>query len=136
MRFGVYIKTWVGALVPQDSYESGGQARGAGWGSVRNILFSNFHYDRANNAPLITQDNGNNGSYSGTSLMEVSNIAFVNFTGSLSSTTNRASISCSSQYPCYNLDFKGMDLLGSGGEQIRGTCKYTASNGVRGLSGC
>ena len=39
MHNSAYIKTWVGALVPQDSYESEYQPRGGGWGSVRNILF-------------------------------------------------------------------------------------------------
>jgi galacturan 1,4-alpha-galacturonidase len=31
MEDGAYIKTWVGALVPQSSYESAGQPRGGGW---------------------------------------------------------------------------------------------------------
>lgn len=47
MHDSAYIKTWVGDLVPQNPsangyYENAGQPRGGGWGSVRNILFSNF----------------------------------------------------------------------------------------------
>lgn len=41
---GAYIKTWVGELVSggDRDYESDYQPRGGGWGSVTNILFSNF----------------------------------------------------------------------------------------------
>ena len=42
MHNSAYIKTWVGALVPQSSYENAGLPRGGGWGSIRNVLFSNF----------------------------------------------------------------------------------------------
>ncbi|GLI78041.1 hypothetical protein PoHVEF18_006339 [Penicillium ochrochloron] len=94
MHNSAYIKTWVGALVPQSSYESAGQPRGAGWGSVTNVLFSNFDIQGANSGPAITQDNGNNGSLSGTSLMSISNVAFVNFTGTIdTSKTTTASVS-------------------------------------------
>lgn len=31
MENGAYIKTWVGELVPQDSYESNYEPRGGGW---------------------------------------------------------------------------------------------------------
>lgn len=31
MKNGAYIKTWVGELVPQDSYESEYKPRGGGW---------------------------------------------------------------------------------------------------------
>lgn len=73
-----YIKTWAGALVPQSSYESNYQPRSAGWGSVRNILFANFHVQGADSGPAITEGSDNNGSYSGTSLMEILNIEFMN----------------------------------------------------------
>lgn len=71
MENGAYIKTWIGEKAPQSSYESAGLPRGGGWGVVRNILFSNFHLEGANSAAAITQDSGNNGSFSGTSNMQV-----------------------------------------------------------------
>ena len=55
MHNSAYIKTWVGALVPQASYESAGQPRGRGWGSVRNILFANFNVQGADSGPAITE---------------------------------------------------------------------------------
>ncbi|KAL4866695.1 pectin lyase fold/virulence factor [Aspergillus spectabilis] len=64
-RFGTYIKTWMGHLVPQDHYESGGIPRGGGWGSVRNITFRNVDVNTAERGLLITQDNGDNGSFAG-----------------------------------------------------------------------
>ena len=72
------------------------QPRGAGWGSVRNILFSKFYVQGADNGPTITEDSGDNGTAPGTSLMEISNVAFVNFTGYLSGKEkNRtAEVSC------------------------------------------
>ncbi|KAK0612764.1 putative galacturan 1 [Lasiodiplodia hormozganensis] len=70
-RFTAYIKTWMGALVPQDSYESAGEPRGGGWGNVTNVVFSNFDIDGASVAPLIDQNSGDNGSYSGTSKMQL-----------------------------------------------------------------
>ncbi|KAG8627674.1 hypothetical protein KVT40_003547 [Elsinoe batatas] len=86
----VYIKTWVGVLVNQSNYESAGQPRGAGTGVVRNVTFSNFFTEGSDAGPAITQDNGNNGSSTtGTSLMEVSNIEFRNFTGYLSGKSRR-----------------------------------------------
>ncbi|TEA16687.1 putative galacturan 1,4-alpha-galacturonidase C [Colletotrichum sidae] len=89
LRYGVYIKTWMGVLVPQGPYESASQPRGGGWGSVRNVLFSNVKYENVNNAPTINQNNGNNSAYAGTSKMGVSDVASVNFTGTLSGTNNR-----------------------------------------------
>jgi galacturan 1,4-alpha-galacturonidase len=134
-----YIKTWVGALVPQTSYESAGLPRGGGWGSIENILFSNFEVYGANAGPAITQDNGNNGSLSGTSLMSISNVAFVNFTGyTHGPSTKVASVSCSKLHPCYNIDFDNVVLYP--GENATtpgvGSCKYTAEAGVHGLDGC
>lgn len=70
MRWSVYIKIWMGHLVPQDNYESGGKPRGDGWGKVRNLLFSNFHLENVSRGPSITQDNGNYGSFAGTSRIE------------------------------------------------------------------
>lgn len=74
MEFAAYIKTWVGKLINQTSYESDYQPRGGGWGSVRNVLFSNFLVHGAGNGPTITQDSGDDGTAPGSSLMEVSNI--------------------------------------------------------------
>ena len=64
----------------------------------RDILFSNFHVMGADAGPSISQNSGNNGSSPGTSLMEVSNVAFVNFTGYLNgakSATHGSGVSCS-----------------------------------------
>jgi galacturan 1,4-alpha-galacturonidase len=134
-----YIKTWVGALVPQSFYESAGLPRGGGWGSIRNVLFSNFEVYGADVGPAITQDNGDNGSYSGTSLMSISNVAFVNFTGYLEGTSKEiASISCSDVHPCYNIDFENVVLYPRENATTPGDglCKYTAEGGVHGLKGC
>ncbi|KAF2143732.1 glycoside hydrolase family 28 protein [Aplosporella prunicola CBS 121167] len=132
-----YIKTWVGALVPQSNYESAGQPRGAGWGSVRNILFANFRVQGADSGPSITQDNGNNGSFAGSSLMDLSNIAFVNFTGYLNNKSRTASVSCSNVHPCYNIDFKNVELRTAANETGTGEarCRYIEEGGVHGLTG-
>ncbi|KAG8168033.1 hypothetical protein KVR01_003722 [Diaporthe batatas] len=63
MHNSAYIKTWVGELVPQDSYESDYLPRGGGWGVVQNILFENFYIEGAAAGPSISQNSGNNGSY-------------------------------------------------------------------------
>ncbi|KAI3298670.1 CAZyme family GH28 [Penicillium roqueforti] len=139
MHNSAYIKTWVGALVPQSSYENAGLPRGGGWGSIRNVLFSNFEVHGANAGPTVKQDNGNNGSYSGTSLMSISNVAFVNFTGYIESTsTNVASVSCSNVHPCYNIDFDNVILYAQENATTPGigSCKYTLEGGVHGLDGC
>ncbi|PMD62942.1 glycoside hydrolase family 28 protein [Hyaloscypha bicolor E] len=141
MHNSAYIKTWVGALVPQSGYESAGLPRGGGWGVVQNIRFENFHLVGPAIGPDITQDSGNNGSFSGTSKMEISNIAYVNFTGYLAGAKgNRtAAISCSKVNPCYNIALKGIELApsvnASAQTQAVGTCAYVASGGVSGLSG-
>ena len=51
----------------------------------------------ADSGPAISEDSGDNGSFPGTSLMEISNVAFVNFTGYLSGNEGNvsASVSCS-----------------------------------------
>lgn len=134
MHNAAYIKTWMGGLVPQDSYESAGLPRGGGWGRVKNVVFSNFEVNGANAGPAITQDNGNNGSYGGTSKMSISDISFVNFTGYLeTSSTKLASVSCSSVHPCFDINFDDVVLLNSTGI---GSCKYIAEDGVHGLQGC
>lgn len=141
METSAYIKTWVGALVPQTSYESNYLPRGGGWGSVRNILFSNFLVQGADAGPTITQDSGDNGSYPGTSLMEISNVAFVNFTGFLSgkeSGGNRtAGVSCSEVHPCFNVAVENVVLRVEGNSTALGTskCSYVAPGGVHGLNG-
>jgi galacturan 1,4-alpha-galacturonidase len=109
---------------------------------VQNIRFENFHVVGASIGPDISQDSGDNGSYPGTSKMEISNIAFVNFTGYLAGAkgTRTAAISCSSVYPCYNIALKGVDLQpsvnASAQTEAVGTCAYVAPGGVSGLSGC
>lgn len=101
MTNSAYIKTWIGIPTPQSSYESAGKPNGGGWGSVRNMSFSSFHVMGADSGPAITEDSGDNSSYpdrAGTSLMEISNVAFVNFTGFLSGDEEdgvTASVSCS-----------------------------------------
>ena len=100
--------------------------------SVPDILFSNFEVMDADAGPTISEDSGDNGSFPGMSLMQVSNVAFVNFTGYLSgeeSTNETATISCSEvQYvllyswlqkecklipdnhhsPCYNIAYENV----------------------------
>ncbi|MCJ1447651.1 MAG: hypothetical protein MMC23_008162 [Stictis urceolatum] len=128
-----YIKTWVGALVPQSGYESAGQPRGGGWGVVNNVRFENFVLDGVDSGPSINQDSGNNGSYSGTSKMAISNIAFVNFTGTVSG-SNVASVSCSNVHPCYGITYEGFDVKPASGSGTS-SCKYIAPGGVHGLNG-
>lgn len=140
METSAYIKTWVGALVPQDSYESDYQPRGGGWGSVRNILFSNFFVQGADNGPNISEDSGDNGTFPGTSLMEISNVAFVNFTGYLSGKekANRtAGVSCSDVHPCYNIAIENVTLTVTENSTSTGTssCSYVRPGGVYGLDG-
>ena len=140
MHNSAYIKTWVGNLVPQTSYESDNQAQGAGWGSVRNIRFSNFVVEGADSGPAITEDSGDSGSYAGTSLMEISNVAFVNFTGYLSGkekSKRTASVSCSKVHPCFNVAFENVTLTTTRNSTSTGSssCSYISPGGVHGLSG-
>lgn len=141
MHNSAYIKTWIGVQLPQSSYESAGEPNGGGWGSVENIVFSNFDIQGANAGPGISQDSGDNGSYPGTSLMQISNIAFVNFTGYLNSAPSNdavAKVSCSKVHPCYNIAFDNVDIHPAQNISSFGgvSCAYTASGGVNGLSGC
>ncbi|KAL3472287.1 pectin lyase fold/virulence factor [Aspergillus californicus] len=110
--YRAYIKTWMGHLVPQPNYESGGLPRGGGWGVVRNITFSNFDVTRTQRGMLITQSNGNNGSFKGTSKMEISDITFADYTG-----------------------VSGMDFVSNDGDQAKGVCTGTTDKTVVGLRG-
>ncbi len=109
---------------------------------MQNIRFENFHVVGAAIGPDINQDSGDNGSYPGTSKMEISNIAFVNFTGYLAGAKgNRtAAVSCSNVHPCYNIALRDVDLAPSINASTQteavGTCAYVATGGVSGLSGC
>lgn len=143
MHNSAYIKTWIGVLVNQSSYESDFQPRGGGWGSVRNVQFSNFYIEGADAGPGISEDSGDNGTFPGTSLMEISNVAFVNFTGYLSGKekNNRtASVSCSDVHPCYNIAFENVTVTVAENSTSTGTasCEYVSAGGVHGLvgSGC
>ncbi|KAJ9138908.1 Pectin lyase-like protein [Pleurostoma richardsiae] len=140
MHNSAYIKTYIGELAPQSSYESAGLPRGGRWGVVQNIRFENFYVDGAAIGPNINQDTGNNGSFSGTSNMEISNIAFVNFTGFLASTSgNRtAQVSCSTRHPCYNIEMKDINLSPREGEPLagaQGSCEYIETGGVHNMTG-
>ena len=139
MENGAYIKTWVGVLVPQTSYESAGLPRGGGWGSVRDVLFSNFLLEGPSMATSINQDSGDNGSFPGSSLMEISNIAFVNFTGytvpSSSSVLEVNDISCSTVHPCFDIEYENFTVTpGTNGSvaDAQTDCQYVATNGVTG----
>lgn len=141
MTNSAYIKTWTGVLTPQSSYESAGLPRGGGWGSVTNILFSNFNVQGADSGPAISEDSGDNGTSPGTSKMLISNIAFVNFTGYTSNPKKSnvtSTISCSNVHPCYNIDFQNVNITPgqNGTGPGLGSCKYTAPGGVHGLPGC
>jgi hypothetical protein len=63
-----YIKTWVGELVKggDRDYESDWKPRGGGWGSVTNLLFSNFEVVGARAGGVVSQNSGDNGSFAGT----------------------------------------------------------------------
>lgn len=110
---------------------------------TRNILFSNFRLQGPDTAGSISQNSGDNGSFTGSSLMEISNVAFINFTGYTNYRSARpnqvSSISCSSVHPCYNIEYS--DFTVSAGQNATAAtaqtpCTYTAVNGVRGVSGC
>ncbi|TVY86750.1 putative galacturan 1,4-alpha-galacturonidase C [Lachnellula willkommii] len=140
MHNSAYIKTYMGALVPQSSYESAGLPRGGGWGVVRNILFRNFKIRGAGIGPNINQDSGDNGSFSGTSKMLVSGVRFMDFEGYMvGAKGNRtAVVSCSTVHPCYGIDLDGMRLASSANVTevgAQGTCSYVEQGGVKGLTG-
>ncbi|KAH8657944.1 putative extracellular exo-polygalacturonase [Xylariales sp. PMI_506] len=135
-RYGVYIKAWMGYLVPQSSYESGGLPRGGGWGNITNITFDGVDVQGAENSFSISQDSGDNGSYVGTSMMEVSYIYLNNFFGNVSSTSNTETISCSTVYPCHDIYFTNMTVEGSTGRTLKGSCQFYENGTIHGLSGC
>ncbi|KAL4971245.1 pectin lyase fold/virulence factor [Aspergillus desertorum] len=114
-RYGTYIKTWVGELVPQpDSYESDYRPRGGGWGVVKDIILEDID---------------------GTSKMEISGVRFVGYSGMLDS-SNRVTVDCSKVKPCFDISFEGWDVLTQEGEELTGRCQWTAEDGVTGLNGC
>jgi galacturan 1,4-alpha-galacturonidase len=107
---------------------------------VQNLRFENFYVQGAASGPAITEGNGDNGSYAGTSKLEISNIAFVNWTGyTEGGKGNRtASVSCSNVHPCFNIAFQNISLAAEANgtaTSAQGTCSYIAKNGVRGLTG-
>ncbi|KAI0530173.1 putative galacturan 1,4-alpha-galacturonidase C [Xylaria digitata] len=135
-RWGVYIKCWMGALVYQNSYESEYQPRGAGWGLVRNITVENLNVTGTARPFLITEDNGDDGNHKGTSKLAISDITVRNVTGTLSTTSNSISISCSKVNPCDGIVFEDIDQVSSSGDPASLTCAYVADGGVTGLGGC
>ena len=99
------------------------------------ISVSRTHYEGDN-----TDNHMRAGSYAGTSNMLVSNIAFVNFTGYLDSTSgNRtAAVVCSTRNPCYNIDMRNITLEPTEGAAVEGavgSCSYIESGGVHGMTG-
>ncbi|TKA56114.1 putative galacturan 1,4-alpha-galacturonidase C, partial [Friedmanniomyces simplex] len=132
-----YIKTWVGKLVSggDRDYESDFLPRGGGWGSVTNMLFSNFHVYGASAGGVVSQDSGDNGTAKGTSNMLISNVAFVNFTGYLNDRPTTASVSCSERQPCYNIDYRNYTLYTSNNDTSTGvaSCEWTETGGVHGV---
>ncbi|KAF1990897.1 glycoside hydrolase family 28 protein [Aulographum hederae CBS 113979] len=140
MHNSAYIKTWVGVPVAQreGDYESAGLPRGGGWGSVTNITFSNFVIEGADSGPAITQENGGNGKVeAGSSLMRISDVRFVNFTGFLSGGGRGSSVSCSRREPCEGIRFEGMSVTVEEGSSrmVGARCKFVGEGGVVGLEG-
>jgi galacturan 1,4-alpha-galacturonidase len=95
------------------------------------------------------------GSYSGTSNLLISNIAFINFTGTLNGKNSRlgsdgssdgsnnssirtARVSCSTRQPCYNIDFRNISLQPASGLPTvgaQGECKHTIPGAIHGMIG-
>ena len=138
MDYGSYIKTWIGVPLMQSSWTAGGVPRGGGWGRVQNIIFSNFDLQGATHATGIMENQGDNGSYPATSLLEVSNVVFANFSGYLvTDDTTMSKVKCSYARPCYNIDFKNITVfLNNSTDQGVGVCNYTLPGAIRGLPGC
>ncbi|RYP62886.1 hypothetical protein DL771_009535 [Monosporascus sp. 5C6A] len=112
LRDSAYVKTWMGELLPQDSYQSGGLPRGGGWGLVRNITFRNFRLHGPNHGSMITQNVGNNGrGFEGTSKVEVRDALFENWTGFLAGETRMATFGCSFVHPCSGIEGRNVSLL-------------------------
>jgi galacturan 1,4-alpha-galacturonidase len=109
-------------------------------GIVKNILFSNFLLHGPSIAAQITQNSGNNGSYSGSSLMEISDVTFSKFTGyTTGGKGNRtAAVSCSTVKPCFDILFDNFEVASEeNGTEFgaQGTCSYIQKGGVVGLEG-
>ncbi|EIT72715.1 hypothetical protein AO1008_03553 [Aspergillus oryzae 100-8] len=123
----------------KDSYDSAGLPRGGGRGNVSNLIFSNFEAQGANIGPTINQNQGDNGSYSGTSRMTVSDIIFANCTGYVTNEGEVTStVTCSENHPCYDIYYDNVVLYQgkNASEPGIGSCKWTTDNGVHGLEGC
>ncbi|KAJ1708285.1 exopolygalacturonase precursor [Aspergillus flavus] len=128
MHGSAYIKTRTGVPTPQDSYDSAGLPRGGG-GAMSG----------ANIGPTINQNQGDNGSYSGTSRMTVSDIIFANCTGYVTNEGEVTStVTCSENHPCYDIYYDNVVLYQgkNASEPGIGSCKWTTDNGVHGLEGC
>lgn len=107
---------------------------------MKNILFENFKIQGAAIGPNINQDSGNNGSYGGTSKMQISDVVFKNFEGYMvgASGNRTAVVSCSAVHPCFDISLEGMELASSQNVSeigAQGTCTYVAPGGVTGLTG-
>lgn len=107
---------------------------------MRNVLFEDFVVEGADAGPAVSEDSGDDdGKYAGTSLMEVSNVAFVGFTGWLSGKSGdvTSEVSCSEVVPCYNIDLKNVALRTVRNETGFGVakCEYIEPGGVHGVSG-
>lgn len=71
--------------------------------------------------------------------MQVSNVAFVNFTGyTVGDDDVTSTVHCSKVHPCYNIDYDNVVLYPNKTATTpgKGSCKYTAEHGVHGLEGC
>lgn len=68
--------------------------------------------------------------------MLVKNVVFENFTGFLDGKNTTASVSCSERQPCYNIEYRNYTLYTGPNSTNLGTasCKWTAPNGVSGLT--
>lgn len=136
MHNSAYIKTWIGGQVTQKGYESAGVPRGGGWGSVKNITFQHFHIEGADSGPTITQDNGDNGKFSGTSKMNVEGVVFEDFEGWLSGKKVVSSVGCSKMKPCRAIEYRDMKLRTEKGGGFGGArCKNVPQGAVKGLNG-
>lgn len=132
-----YIKTWIGVPVPQSFYESCCKPRGGGWGSVRNLVFRNFRLHGPQRIGAINQDSGDtsNGTYAGTSNMEISNVVYANFTGFLSGQAPNGDvmqIECSKRKPCFNIALQNITATNGPNTTSLGhaSCEWTMPNGV------
>jgi galacturan 1,4-alpha-galacturonidase len=101
-------------------------------GVVQNIRFENFFIQGSNIGPEITQDSGNNGSYSGASLMGISNIAFVNFTGYATGGKGTRRRASAARQPTLATTSRAANRALY---PPQGTCTYIAPGGVSGMNG-